>query len=225
MQPPKKFLTCISGLLMGGVLVWLAASAFQGIIDNSFALDDEPGLPAFYLVAGEVTHTAIALITISFILAAMGCSMCVVGLWRSVKNLNYRYKGQQVVNIILLLVLITATIYFIIVTPVETSDVASVRFTMTDGTIANLVITSFQQKFFYALGAYAIFAAIVLSISIVKKNYPSLFLILLCIAGTLLSVYFYWKDDGQRLPATLMATVVPFIVLIVRTSLRRQSVA
>jgi hypothetical protein len=225
MQPPKKMMTCIPGLLVGGVLVWLAASAFQGIIDNSFVLDDEPGLPTFYLIAGEVAHIAIALITISFALAAMACAMCVVDLCRSVKNLHYQYKGHQVVNIILLLVFITATIYFIIVTPVETSDVASVRFTMTDGTIANLVITSFQQKLFYALGGFAIVVAIVLSISSIKNAYSYLSVLLLCIAGILLSVYFFMDDDTQRLPATLVATVIPFILLIVRTRLRLRSVA
>jgi hypothetical protein len=194
--------------VISALLLVLTVSSFEELIDNSFRWDGEDGMPLFYMLPVDISNLEIASLTGGFVLAAAASA--------SIIAINYlpafylASKKRLILNVYgisLLILLITATIYFIINTPIDCAAKWNVSFTMTDGSVASRGITQFQYYLFYVLGILSFITAFPLLI--VNKSL-SINSVLLVIGFSLTSftVYQYLIDDSQRLIAGIIVLTI-----------------
>jgi NAD(P) transhydrogenase subunit beta len=145
-NPLGNYLWIFAGLLIGGIIGTLAAkkvqmtampemvSLFNGmggacamlisvlewmhIQDTSLAYPANGSLPAFYIQHEEISHLHIFIIVLAMIIGAVSFAGSMIA-WGKLngKIKDFTFKGQQYVNLILLIALIGYIIYFAFITP------------------------------------------------------------------------------------------------------------
>jgi len=212
-------------LLISAVLAGLCAYAFLQIIQDSFGWEDNNGLPGFYLLASRLSHAQLGLLTTSFALssAIVGGSMAQLFVNVLPVKLTYR-QPKRWLRLLLQFILFTAHLFFLVSTPIDTSQMVNAGFTLTDGTVATGAVTHFQYQMFFALGiTTALFAMIILANR--QQTYADVLISFTTIAAVCFTVYQFSKTCKWMTIAGGVILLATILLLIFYMRNRRGSFA
>jgi hypothetical protein len=194
--------------VISALLLVLTVSSFEELINNSFRWDGEDGVPLFYMLPVDISHFEIACLTVGFVLAAAAFAFIIAINYSTA--LHIPNKTRVILNVSglsLLILLIAATIYFIINTPIDCAAKWNVSFTMTDGSVASRGITQVQYYLFYVLGILSFITAIPVSIVSRSLSIKSVLLII-GLSVTFITFYRYLINDSQTLIAGIIVLTI-----------------
>jgi NAD(P) transhydrogenase subunit beta len=199
-NPLGNYLWIFGGLIIGGIIGTLAAkkvkmtampemvSLFNGmggacamlisvlewmhIMDTSIAYPADGDLPGFFIQYADVSHTHIFIIVFAMVIGAVSFAGSVIA-WGKLngKVKDFSFKGQQYVNLILLVALVAYIVYFSYITPVDLSEF-SFSMVAEDGAIAKAGFWQTHVYLFYGIIALALVYGVMFVLPIGGADMP-----------------------------------------------------
>lgn len=128
--------------------------------------------PAIFLTE-ELTTVSVIAITAGLVIGSISFAGSIIA-WGKLRGVvkDKVFKGQRNLNMVLLLVLLSAVILFIIKTPVTSSEVGGYSLPFADGSISHWGITSFHIYLFYGVLALSLVYGILFVMPIGGADMP-----------------------------------------------------
>ncbi len=159
---------------MGGACAMLISiMEFKHITDHAFVWEGVSSLPGFMLIVGNINHLHMLIIVVGMVIGSVSFSGSMIAWGKlngKVKDLNY--NGQTYVNLALLLALVGLCSWYVYHTPISSSDVGGIGFTLTDGTIATHGLQPIQIYLFYGILVLALVYGVMFVLPIGGADMP-----------------------------------------------------
>ena len=170
---------------MGGACAMLISILeFKHITDHAFVWEGVSNLPGFMLIAGNVSHLHLLIIVVGMVIGSVSFAGSMVAWGKlngKIKDVNY--NGQTYVNLALLIGLLGLCTWYIFQTPITSTDVGGISFTLSDGTIANHGMVPSQIYIFYGIIALALVYGVMFVLPIGGADMPVVISLLNSLTG------------------------------------------
>lgn len=142
---------------MGGACAMLISVLEWSHLHETAIVTEAIGdLPKLYIQSEQINHLQILIIVLAMVIGAVSFSGSMIAWGKLAGRVkDFTFKGQQYVNLLLLIVLVAYIAYFSYVTPSSVSDIP-LNSVAVDETLINAVFTNFHSYLFYGIIALAL---------------------------------------------------------------------
>jgi NAD(P) transhydrogenase subunit beta len=170
---------------MGGACAMLISILeFKHITDHAFIWEGANNLPGFMLIAGDVTHLHMLIIVVGMVIGSVSFAGSMIA-WGKLngKIKDFNYNGQTYVNLALLIGLVSLCAWYITKTPINSSDVGGISFTLKDGSLATHGLQPIQVYLFYGIIGLALVYGVMFVLPIGGADMPVVISLLNSLTG------------------------------------------